>query len=117
MVFMMLHLIPGDPVQVLFGDAPVQARALHLGRVVRLEDPLDVLDVAGAPIGKSSSIGTVTLTEPPQPASAELAQASQRLSSQEGQKPRVLQEKVRRNSALHEGQRMRANPDQGLPQR
>jgi hypothetical protein len=39
-----------------------------------------------------------------------------RLAWQEGQKPRVRQEKQRRCSVPHEGQRMRAKPQRGLPQ-
>jgi peptide/nickel transport system permease protein len=42
MVFMMLHLIPGDPVQVLFGDAPVPKEQVEAVRhQLGLDLPLD----------------------------------------------------------------------------
>jgi len=38
------------------------------------------------------------------------------LAWQEGQNPRVRQENISRRSAWQSGQRMRANPQRGLPQ-
>src|SRR5436309_16087575 len=60
MVFMMLHLVPGDPVQVLFGDAPVPKEQVEaVRRQLGLDRPLSqpfvvyISHVARGDLGRS----------------------------------------------------------------
>jgi len=97
-----------QPGQALFGDCvlvpdigtPPGEYELAIGLYTE-ENPagLDILDVAGAPMGKTQVIGKVVLTEPPQPASVEELRIANILNVDFGETVRLLGGQVGRDSA------------------
>ena len=60
LVFLLIHLIPGDPVDVMLGESAVPADKAELRHALKLDRPLRVKDLMLRTIGNDASSDTTT---------------------------------------------------------